>query len=63
MAEIRHVFWTLGGRAIISAFWMGVLGGSVGTIVGALFLWWVALRLLPTLFDLFETSNDRRRRW
>lgn len=46
----------------MSAFWMGALAGGAGTIVAALFLWWAALRVLPTVFDLFD-SVDRRRRW
>lgn len=60
--DTSDVLWTLGGLAIMSAFWMGVLAGSASTIIGALFLWWAALRLLPTLLDLLETFNDRRQR-
>ena len=47
----------------MSAFWIGALTGSAGTIVAALFLWWAALRVLPSVFDLFDTFADRRRRW
>lgn len=47
----------------MSAFWMGVLAGSVGMTVAALFLWWAALRLLPSVLDLFDAYDDRKRRW
>jgi len=47
----------------MSAFWVGALAGSAGTIVAALFLWWAALRLLPCVFDLLDGFEDRRRRW
>ncbi len=47
----------------MSAFWMGALAGSAGTIVAALFLWWTVLKVLPAVFDLFDTFDDHRRRW
>lgn len=51
-----------GGLTFMSAFWMGALAGSAGTILVAWFLWRTTLRLLPIAFDLFETFGDRKRR-
>lgn len=47
----------------MSEFWLGALVGSLGTIVVAWFLWWAAIGLLPSVFDVFDAFNDRKRRW